>query len=328
MTTLVTGGAGYIGSHAVRALLDAGERVVVLDNLSTGIRKNVPEEGRLHVGNIDSQDLVREIIQKYGIDSAMHFAGSISVEESTRVPLAYYRNNVMSTLRFLDVLLQENVEKVVFSSTAAVYGDVNVEAVTEDMPTVPKSPYGRSKLMVEQMLQDAATAHGLRYVALRYFNVVGADPLGRHGYKLEDNPKSLVRAALQRLRARKGSVVPLQIFGTDYPTHDGTCIRDYVHVSDLADAHVAALKYLRDGGNSTVLNCGYGRGYSVREVISMVEDVSGKTLMTQHAAPRAGDPTSVVSDPSKLKNLLDWQPEFDDLEVMVKHQLQFEKAHS
>lgn len=324
MTTLVTGGAGYIGSHAVRALLNAGERVVVLDNLSTGIRENVPEEGHLHVGNIDSQDLVREIIQTYGIDSAMHFAGSISVEESTRVPLAYYRNNVMSTLRFLDVLLQENVEKVVFSSTAAVYGDVNVEAVTEDMPTVPKSPYGRSKLMVEQMLQDAATAHGLRYVALRYFNVVGADPLGRHGYRLEDNPKSLVRAALQRLRARKGELKPLEIFGTDYPTDDGTCVRDYVHVSDLADAHVAALKYLRDGGSSTVLNCGYGRGYSVREVISMVERVSGSTLPTQHAAPRAGDPTSVVSDPSKLKDLLDWQPQFDDLEMMIKHQLQFE----
>jgi len=264
---LVTGGAGYIGSHMTYALLDRGERVVVLDNLSTGVRGLVAEDATFVEGNVGDGTLVREVIKKHCIEAVIHFAGSIVVPESVTNPLLYYANNTMATRALIEACVDQGVQHFVFSSTAAVYGIPETSMVTEDTSKEPINPYGRSKLMTEWMLQDTAKAHDFRYVALRYFNVAGADPKGRTGQSTPRATHLIKRAA----QAALGRVSHLDIFGTDYPTPDGTGVRDYIHVTDLVEAHLLALDALRGGAAADVFNCGYGRGLSVREIITAVE---------------------------------------------------------
>jgi UDP-glucose 4-epimerase len=271
MAVLVTGGAGYIGGHMVLALLDQGETVVVLDNLSTGFRWAVPEAATFVEGDMGDGDLVGQVIAEHGIDAIAHFAARIVVPESVADPLGYYLNNTVKSRALLEAAVRGGVGRFIFSSTAAVYGEVGNEPVSEDTPQNPVSPYGRSKLMTEWMLRDAAVAHPLRYVVLRYFNVAGADPAGRIG---QSTPAAthLIKVAAQ---AALGQRPHLDVYGTDYPTPDGSCLRDYIQVSDLADAHLAALRHLRAGGESLTANCGYGRGYSVLEIVDVVKRVSG-----------------------------------------------------
>ncbi len=278
MTVLVTGGAGYIGSHMVQALAEAGESVVVIDNLSTGFSAFLPEGVPLFIGDAADENLVERVIAAHGVESIIHFAGSVVVPDSMRDPLAYYRNNTMTTRSLLNAA-------VIFSSTAAVYGNPDQVPVPESAPTRPMSPYGSSKLMTEIMLHDVASAHGMNYVVLRYFNVAGADPLARIGLATV-GATHLLKIAVE---ATTGQRAKIDVFGTDYPTPDGSCIRDFIHVSDLAQAHRAALSYLRGGGASVTLNCGYGRGYSVLETIEAVRRVSGRHFAVQYAPRRPGD---------------------------------------
>ncbi len=304
MTILVTGGAGYIGSHMVHALHDAGERVVVLDNLSTGFRFLVPPSVPLVVGSTGDQSLVASVIREHGVDAVIHFAASIVVPESVADPMAYYRNNTMNTCLLLGAAIEANVKQVIFSSTAAVYGNPQSVPVREDAATAPISPYGSSKLMSEIMLHDAGKAYGLRFVILRYFNVAGADPQQRTG---QSTPMAthLIKVACE---AALGKRAKLDVFGTDYPTPDGTCIRDYIHVSDLAAAHSAALLYLRRGGQNVTFNCGYGRGASVLEVIGSVKKVSGVDFTVEIEGRRPGDPAALVADVARIHAALDWKP--------------------
>lgn len=313
MAVLVTGGAGYIGSHMVLRLCDAGETVVVLDNLVTGFDWAIDPRASFVEGNAGDMPLVAELISKHGIDAIIHFAGSIVVPESVADPLKYYANNTATSRNLIEAAVKAGVKHMVFSSTAAVYGMTGLEPVAEDSPLTPMSPYGRSKLMTEWMLQDTAAAHPFSYGALRYFNVAGADPKKRSG---QSTPAAthLIKVTAQTALGQRDHV---GVFGTDFPTPDGTGVRDYIHVSDLVEAHALLLDYLRGGGASTVCNCGYGTGYSVRQVIDMVRKVSGVDFEVREEARRPGDPASVVARADKVRELLGWQPAHADLEEIV-----------
>lgn len=321
MTVLVTGGAGYIGSHMVLALLDRGERVVVLDNLSTGFAWALPAGVRLVVGDMGDSALVERVIAENGIEAIAHFAARIVVPESVSDPLGYYLNNTAKSRTLIQAAVRGGVGRFIFSSTAAVYGDVGVEPVGEETPKSPVSPYGRSKLMTEWMLEDTARAHDLGYVALRYFNVAGADPAGRSG---QSTPAAthLIKVAAQ---AALGQRSRLEVFGTDYPTPDGSCLRDYIHVTDLAAAHLVALDHLRAGGASTALNCGYGRGYSVLEVIEVMKQISGVDFRVDLSPRRAGDPAAIVARADRIRADLGWAPRLDDLDEIVRSALSWER---
>ena len=321
MAVLVTGGAGYIGSHMVLALLDAGNEVVVLDNLSTGFRTAVPEGVTLAEGDFGDEALVTRLIEAHGIDAIAHFAARIVVPESVADPLGYYLNNTAKARSLIAVAVATGVRHFIFSSTAAVYGNVGNEAVSEDTPLAPVSPYGRSKLMVEWMLADTAAAHDLRYVVLRYFNVAGADPAGRAGPSTRDAPH-LIKVAVQTALGRRKSI---EVFGTDYPTPDGTCLRDYIQVSDLVQAHLDALRYLRAGGDCLTCNCGYNRGYSVREVVDVVKSVSGVDFPVVMSGRRPGDPAAIVARNDLIRDRLGWQPQHDDLRAIVDQALNWER---
>ncbi len=319
-TILVTGGAGYIGSHVVRQLGDAGEKIVVLDDLSTGFRQAVLH-GELVIGNTGDPKVLTKLFESHDIDTVMHFAAHTVVPESVADPLKYYRNNTCASRTLLEHALKAGVRHVVFSSTAAVYGIPTEGEASEETPTAPINSYGTSKLMTEWMLRDVAAVNSLRYVALRYFNVAGSDPMGRIG---QATPKAtlLTKVACEVAVGKREHV---SIFGTDYPTPDGTGVRDYIHVEDLADAHLKALAYLRRGGESTTLNCGYGRGYSVRELITMVERVAGHAISQREAPRRAGDPPTLVAQASRIRSTLDWQPQHDDLKKIVETSLAWER---
>ena len=321
MTVLVTGGAGYIGGHMVLALIDAGERVVVLDDLSTGFRWAVPPAAELVVGDFGDAALVADLIATRGVDAIAHFAAKIVVPDSVSDPLGYYENNTSKARSLLDCAVKADVRHFIFSSTAAVYGEPKVNPVAEDAGSLPINPYGRSKLMVEWMLEDTAKAHDLRYVALRYFNVAGADPAGRLGQSTP-NATHLIKVAVQ---AALGHRAGMDVFGTDYPTPDGSCVRDYIHVSDLVGAHLLALDYLRGGGESLVCNCGYGRGFSVLDVIDVVKRVSGVDFPVRIADRRAGDPASIVAAADKVRAVLQWRPQHDDLPTIVRQALDWER---
>ena len=316
---LVTGGAGYIGSHVVQQLVERGERVVVLDNLSTGFRDAV-RDAELVVGDVGDDDVVRRTIAANDVDTVMHFAAHTVVPESVSNPLKYYGNNTCATRSLLASCIASGIAHFVFSSTAAVYGMPASGVADEDTPTAPINPYGSSKLMSEMMLRDVCAATSIRSVVLRYFNVAGCDPAGRIGQSTR-NATLLVKVACEHAVGKRES---LAIFGTDYDTPDGTCIRDYIHVDDLASAHLRALDYLREGGASVTLNCGYGHGYSVREVLSTVERVSGRPLVVVEEGRRAGDPPALIARSDRLKALLRWQPRHDDLDVIVRTALAWE----
>jgi len=321
MTILVTGGAGYIGSHMVHALADAGERVVVLDNLSTGFRRALPPEVPLVVGETGDEALVGATLRDYGVEAIIHFAASIVVPDSVRDPLGYYRNNTANSRSLIEAAVRAGVRYFIFSSTAAVYGNPATVPVVEDAPLQPMSPYGTSKLMTEIMLRDASHAHDLHHVVLRYFNVAGADPQLRTG---QSTPQAthLIKVAVQ---TALGLRPKMDVFGTDYPTPDGTCIRDYIHVTDLVRAHSAALAHLRAGGSSRTLNCGYGRGFSVLEVIDTVKRVAGTDFRVDLAERRPGDPARIVAASERIRAELGWEPHFDDLPTIVAHALAWEK---
>jgi UDP-glucose 4-epimerase len=321
MTVLVTGGAGYIGSHMVHELADAGEPVVVLDNLSTGFRFLIPPSVPFIAGSTGDRPLVAEIITRHRVNAIIHFAASIVVPESVSDPLGYYSNNTMNTCALLDVAIKAGVREFIFSSTAAVYGNARDVPVREDAPTAPISPYGTSKLMSEIMLHDAGTAHGLRFVILRYFNVAGADPRLRTG-QATPAATHLIKVACETAIGKRPKMT---VFGTDYPTPDGTCIRDYIHVSDLAQAHSAALGYLRSGGASATFNCGYGRGASVLEVIAAVRRASGYDFPVEVSARRPGDPPALVANVERIHAALPWRPRFQNLDTIVSHALAWEK---
>jgi UDP-glucose 4-epimerase len=321
MAVLVTGGAGYIGSHMVLELLDAGERVVIVDNLSTGFRDAVPAQVTLVEGDFGDEALMAQVIRQHGIRAIAHFAAKIVVPDSVADPLGYYLNNTAKARSLIAVAVATGVEHFIFSSTAAVYGNVGSDAVSEDTPLAPVSPYGRSKLMVEWMLEDAARAHDLRYVVLRYFNVAGADPKGRVGQSTR-NATHLIKVAVQTALGRRRG---MEIFGTDYPTPDGTCLRDYIQVTDLARAHMDALRYLRAGGESLTCNCGYARGYSVKDVIAVVKSVSGVDFPVTISGRRPGDPAAIVARNDLIKSRLGWRPEHDDLDAIVAQALAWER---
>jgi UDP-glucose 4-epimerase len=321
MTVLVTGGAGYIGSHMVLELVDAGEPVVVLDNLSTGFSWAVAAGVPLVVGDTGDQALVARLIRQHRVEAIIHFAASVVVPDSVRDPLGYYRNNTVNSRALIECAVDNGVRQFIFSSTAAVYGNPAEIPVTEDAPTQPISPYGWSKLMSEVMLRDAGRACGLDYVILRYFNVAGADPSCRAGQSSKASTH-LIKVAVE---AALGLRAKLEVFGVDYPTPDGTCIRDYIHVSDLARAHSDALRHLRSGGPSLTLNCGYGHGFSVLEVIETVKRVAGVDFKVAIAPQRAGDPARIVADSRQARTTLHWQPRFDDLSTIIAHALAWER---
>jgi UDP-glucose 4-epimerase len=321
MTILVTGGAGYIGSHMVQTLAAAGERIVVLDNLSTGFDWALPHGVPLVVGESGDQTLVTKLIREHGVESIIHFAASLVVPDSVRDPLGYYRNNTVNSRALIECAVKGGVRDFIFSSTAAVYGNPAEIPVREDAPTVPISPYGSSKLMAEIMLRDASRAHGLRHVILRYFNVAGADPQGRIGQST-NGATHLIKVAVETALGLRPKI---DVFGSDYPTPDGTCIRDYIHVSDLVAAHCDALRHLRSGAPSLTLNCGYGHGFSVREVIEAVKRISGVDFRVDTAPRREGDPARIVADSTQIRETLGWQPRFDDLSTITKHALAWER---
>lgn len=324
MAVLVTGGAGYIGSHMVWELLDSGEDVVVVDRLSTGFEWAVAPEAKLVVGDIGDAALISKVIAENAVDAIIHFAGSIVVPESVADPLGYYENNTVKTRTLIDTAVRSGVPHFIFSSTAAVYGGASSEPVSETAALHPESPYGRSKLMTEWMLGDAAVAHPLRYTILRYFNVAGADPRGRTGQSTP-GATHLIKVASETALGKRAQ---MQVFGTDYPTADGTCIRDYIHVSDLVAAHRLALQRLRAGGGNLLANCGYGHGYSVLEVIDAVRRVHGKTFDVQVGGRRAGDPAAIVANPALALRELNWTPAHDDLDGIVGDALRWEQALS
>lgn len=319
---LVTGGAGYIGSHVVKLLGERGEQVVVLDNLSTGNRE-AALYGEFVEGNTGDQTLVSNVLKRYNISTVMHFAAHTIVPESVEKPLKYYGNNTACTRNLLECCEDAGVENFIFSSTAATYGipgDASKPCV-ETLQTAPINPYGTSKLMSEKMLQDLDAASNMRHVILRYFNVAGSDPDGRIGQSTK-NATLLIKVAAE---VALGKRQQLYVYGTDYPTPDGTGIRDYIHVSDLASAHLSALDYLVEGGESTLVNCGYGRGYSVKEVIDAVNRVHGTPIKVVEEPRRAGDPPALIAAVDKIHQTLDWTPQYDDLDVIVKTSLDWER---
>ncbi|MBV8840594.1 MAG: UDP-glucose 4-epimerase GalE [Alphaproteobacteria bacterium] len=321
MTVLVTGGAGYIGSHMVYALVAAGERVVVLDNLSTGFDWAVAGHVPLVVGETGDQNLVATIIKEQQVEAIIHFAASVVVPDSVADPLSYYKNNTVNSRALIECAVKGGVKHFIFSSTAAVYGNPQRIPAREDDPLMPMSPYGSSKLMTEIMLRDASIAHGIKHVILRYFNVAGADPEGRTGQSTK-GATHLIKVAVE---AAVGKRAKMDIFGTDYPTPDGTCVRDYIHVTDLAAAHRDALRYLRGGGASMTANCGYGRGYSVREVVDTVKQVSGSDFRVDISGRRAGDPATIVAASDRARTTFGWEPRYADLSVIVGHALAWER---
>ena len=321
MTILVTGGAGYIGSHMVRALRDAGEAVVVLDNLSTGFKWAVATDVPLVVGDIGDQALVTRTFAEYGIDAIIHFAASVVVPDSVSDPLGYYRNNTVNSHTLIECAVKGGVKHFIFSSTAAVYGNPAKVPIAENDPTAPMSPYGASKLMTEIMLRDAGAAHGLASVIMRYFNVAGADPLRRVGQSTK-GATHLIKVAVE---AALGKRAGMEVYGTDYDTPDGTCIRDYIHVCDLVEAHRDALIWLRHHGWSVTLNCGYGHGFSVLQVIDAVKRISGVDFPVYLAGRRPGDPVQIVAKSDRVRELLGWRPQFDNLETIVRHALAWER---
>jgi len=318
-TVLVTGGAGYIGSHVVRQLGERGEKVVVLDNLTTGFEEMVTH-GELVIGDTGDQALVDRLLKEYGVDSVLHFAAHTVVPESVTDPLKYYGNNTCNTRSLLQCCSAAGVKHFIFSSTAAVYGIPETTMVSEATPTAPINPYGQSKLMSEMMLRDLGVATSLRHVILRYFNVAGSDPQARIG-QCTPNATLLIKVAVEVAMGKRAG---MSIFGTDYPTPDGTGVRDYIHVEDLADAHLCALDYLRDGGESETLNCGYGHGYSVREVLESVERVHGQSIQVTEQPRRAGDPPMLVANANRATEVLGWKPQYDDLDTIVAHSLAWE----
>ncbi|PYF04168.1 UDP-galactose 4-epimerase [Rhodopseudomonas faecalis] len=319
---LVTGGAGYIGSHMTLALLDAGERPVVIDDLSTGFRSAVPDGVPFFEGNSGDPALLGAVFDRYPIEAIIHFAASIVVPDSVSQPLDYYANNTVNARALIECAVRRGVPHVVFSSTAAVYGEPATVPVDEDQPTAPINPYGRSKLMVEWMLQDTAQAYPFSYAALRYFNVCGADPHGRTGQSTR-NATHLIKVAVQAATSQRDG---MDVFGTDYPTRDGTCIRDYVHVSDLAQAHLDALRHLRAGRPSIICNVGDARGHSVREVIDVVKRVSGVDFEVRLRERRPGDPASLVASNARARQMLGWTPRYGDLDTIVRHALAWEQT--
>jgi UDP-glucose 4-epimerase len=319
-TILVTGGAGYIGSHVVRQLGEAGENVVVLDDLSTGFRSAVLY-GELVTGNTGDHQCLEALFERYDIDTVMHFAAHTVVPESVANPLKYYRNNTCASRTLLENAVKAKVSNFVFSSTAAVYGIPDTGVTTEESPTVPINAYGLSKLMTEWMLRDVSAVEPLNHVALRYFNVAGSDPEGRIGQSTP-NATLLTKVACEAVVGKRDQVA---IYGTDYPTPDGTGVRDYIHVEDLAAAHLKALDYLRAGGKSTTLNCGYGHGYSVRELLSAVEEVAGVSLNIKETDRRAGDPPTLIAGADRIREILGWEPKYDDLTAIVSSSLNWER---
>ncbi|WP_428427421.1 UDP-glucose 4-epimerase GalE [Pararhizobium sp.] len=321
MAVLVTGGGGYIGSHMVWALLDAGEQVVVIDRLSTGFRWAIAPEARFYEGDIADTALMQQIFADNDIDSIIHFAGSIVVPESVADPLGYYENNTVKSRSLIASAVAAGIPYFVFSSTAAVYGTPDVlEPVTESVNLKPESPYGSSKLMTEIMLRDTAAAHAFTYTALRYFNVAGADPKGRSGQS-SALATHLIKVACATALGKRQS---MSVFGTDYPTPDGTCVRDYIHVWDLVQAHLKALQRMRAGGGSLAANCGYGHGFSVLEVLDAVREVHGEDFPVTFSERRAGDPAMIVANPALAKQELGWVPQYDDLNGIIRSALDWE----
>jgi UDP-glucose 4-epimerase len=320
MSILITGGAGYIGSHVVSLLGEAGYDIIILDNLSTGRRENILY-GKLIVGDLNDHKLLDEILNNNKIEAVMHFAGSIVVPESVTHPTLYYQNNTENSLGLIRACLKYKIKKFIFSSTAAVYGVVASGIATEETATAPISPYGRSKLMTEWMLEDVASAHDFSFVALRYFNVAGASKTGKIGQSTPNATHLLKIAAELAVGKRK----VMAIFGDDYATADGTCIRDYIHVDDLAMAHLNALTYLDGNKKSQILNCGYGHGFSVKEVLQEVEAVTGQPLKVEFAARRAGDAVTLISKANKIKTILGWTPQYDNLSYIVHSAIEWEK---
>ncbi len=310
---LVTGGCGYIGSHVVRQLSEAGYEIVVYDNLSTGFAEALVHGEELVIGDLADMDTLGKTFRENGCKSVLHCAAAIVAPESVTDPLKYYGNNTCNTLNLLKACVKHGVERFIFSSTAAVYGIPEGGYAAEDSPTIPINPYGTSKLMSEWMLRDTAAAHGLRYAALRYFNVAGADPLARMGQRTPE-ATHLIKVSCQ---AALGMRKAVSIFGTDYPTTDGTGVRDYIHIEDLASAHLAALRHLESGGGSITVNVGYGRGATVREVMAMTRRISGVEFKIEEAPRRPGDPAMLVARADKIRTLLAWEPRYNDLETIV-----------
>ena len=321
MSVLVTGGAGYIGSHMVLELIEAGEEVVVVDNLSTGFRWAVAEQAHFVQGDAGDMNLLAKTISTHKVDAIIHFAGSIVVPESIEDPLGYYHNNTIKSHALIEAAVKADVKHFIFSSTAAVYGMPDTNPVYENAPLNPISPYGSSKMMTEIMLQDTSNAHDLRFVALRYFNVAGADPAGRTGQSTP-HATHLIKVTSQ---AALGDRDCLQVFGTDYDTTDGTCIRDYIHVSDLVTAHLRALEHLRSKGQNKILNCGYGKGYSVLEVVEAVKKAAGVDFKVELSDRRPGDPAALIAGADRIRSELHWEPRLDDLNTIVQQAYAWEK---
>lgn len=320
---LVTGGAGYIGSHVVKLLGERNENIIILDDLSTGFESAVLH-GTFIKGNTGNKELVRSILKEHNVESVLHFAAHTIVPESVENPLKYYQNNTCCTRNLLECCSDAGVKNLIFSSTAAVYGELETGFASEDTPKAPINPYGSSKLMSEQMIRDLSQATDLNHVILRYFNVAGSDPDGQVGQSTK-NATLLIKVAAE---VAVGKREKLLVFGTDYPTPDGTGIRDYIHVSDLAAAHINALDYLRNDGESTTLNCGYGHGFSVREVINAINKENGTPLTVEEMPRRAGDPPELISVAEKIRSTIGWEPQFDDLDLIVRTSLAWEKKLS
>lgn len=322
MTILITGGAGYIGSHAVYEFLDAGYDVAVADDLSTGSRDLLPPHVPFYQVNVGDQHAMGAIFRDHKIDTVLHFAGSIVVPESVENPLKYYQNNSAVSLSLLTQCVQNAVRNFIFSSTASVYGNNKDQLMREDTPTHPENPYASSKLITEMMLRDVANAHGINYAILRYFNVAGADPRGRTG-QVKKDATHLIKVACQTALGLRENI---HIFGEDYDTHDGTCIRDYIHVSDLANAHLLVYQKMMGGRVNKIYNCGYGRGFSVREVIEAVEKVAGCSLNQLNAPRRAGDPAALIANSELLQKDTGWKPHLNDLELIIESALKWERS--
>ena len=320
MRIFVTGGAGYIGSHVVKALGSLGHEILVYDNLSTGHSWAVLY-GRLVRGDLADAPFLEATLAGFRPEAVIHFAASIQVEESVREPLKYYRNNVVNSICLLEAMIRQGIRNFIYSSTAAVYGIPEKIPVDETAPLNPINPYGASKVMVERILKDVSQAHGFRYIALRYFNVVGADPEGRIGQAYKESTHLITRA----LKTAKGEFPKLLIYGADYPTPDGSCIRDYIHVNDLADAHVRALEHLMAGSGSDVMNCGYGHGFSVKEVVAAAKRVTGIDFPVLETDRRAGDPPALTADSASLRNKTGWSPRHDDLEFIIRTAWEWER---